>query len=67
MQTTVSVEKAATQGREEYRTLLKALQDKMAVFDKTKYTGDKMVYRIGVQTQQTETRIEEEFECLQIL
>lgn len=54
-----SVKKAATQ-REELRTPLTALQNKMAVVDKTKPSWEKMASHIGAQAQKTE--IKEEFE-----
>ncbi|CAB1318254.1 unnamed protein product [Coregonus sp. 'balchen'] len=55
-----SVKKAATQ-REQLRTPLTALLDKIAVVDKTKPSWEKMASQIGAQAQKTEGgRAEEE-------
>lgn len=53
------MKKAATQ-REELRTPLTALQNKMAVVDETKPSWEKVSSYIGAQAQKTE--IKEEFE-----
>ncbi|XP_030639570.1 tripartite motif-containing protein 35-like [Chanos chanos] len=58
------VDEAAHDSREELKTALKPLQEKLKIFKKAKLTCDKTAEHIKTQTKNTERQIKEEFEKL---
>ncbi|XP_030642200.1 tripartite motif-containing protein 35-like [Chanos chanos] len=58
------VDEAALDKREELKTALKPLQDKLKIFEKVKETCDQTAEHIKSQAKHTERQIKEEFEKL---
>ncbi|XP_030641311.1 tripartite motif-containing protein 35-like [Chanos chanos] len=58
------IEEAAEDRKEELKTALKPLREKLEIFKNFKLSFDKMTEHIKNQTQHTEKRIKEEFEKL---
>ncbi|XP_030639449.1 tripartite motif-containing protein 35-like [Chanos chanos] len=58
------VDEAAHDNREELKTTLKPLQEKLEIFKKVKLTCDETAEHIKTQAKLTETQIKEEFEKL---
>ncbi|XP_030641277.1 tripartite motif-containing protein 35-like [Chanos chanos] len=58
------VDEAAHESREELKTTLKPLQEKLEIFKKVKLTCNKTAEHIKNQAKHTETQIREEFEKL---
>ncbi|XP_030639298.1 tripartite motif-containing protein 35-like isoform X3 [Chanos chanos] len=58
------IDEAAHDSREELKTALKPLQEKLEIFKKVKVTCDKTTEHIKTQAKNTERQIKEEFEKL---
>ncbi|XP_030648148.1 uncharacterized protein LOC115828326 [Chanos chanos] len=58
------IDEAALDKREELKTALKTLQEKLKIFEKVKLTCDQTAQHIKIQAKHTERQINEEFEKL---